>query len=250
MAWKAVAIGYRIPRLSLAPPIPASRAVKFGDGRRPAWERRVTGAAIAAIAVVLASSRLPFGRMSALDWKRHGMELFSQGDVSGSLEQFNKVLDAFPEELPYLWQRGLSLFYLDRFEEGAAQFREDTKLGNNDSEEALWCFLCEARSYSLEEARQRIPDTGKDSRAYMNQIYKLYKQGGDPQQMLASFLKEDRGQASFYASLYAGLYYEASGEFEPAKSAIMSACGSSYGSTSQDYMVSVAKVHCKTRKWC
>ncbi|XP_024524095.1 uncharacterized protein LOC9655142 isoform X2 [Selaginella moellendorffii] len=227
MAWKAVAIGYRIPRLSLAPPIPASRAVKFGDGRRPAWERRVTGAAIAAIAVVLASSRLPFGRMSALDWKRHGMELFSQGDVSGSLEQFNKVLDAFPEELPYLWQRGLSLFYLDRFEEGAAQFREDTKLGNNDSEE-----------------------TGKDSRAYMNQIYKLYKQGGDPQQMLASFLKEDRGQASFYASLYAGLYYEASGEFEPAKSAIMSACGSSYGSTSQDYMVSVAKVHCKTRKWC
>ncbi|XP_024535392.1 uncharacterized protein LOC9636940 isoform X3 [Selaginella moellendorffii] len=228
MAWKAVAIGYRIPRLSLAPPIPASRAVKFGDGRRPAWERRVTGAAIAAIAVVLASSRLPFGRMSALDWKRHGMELFSQGDVSGSLEQFNKVLDAFPEELPYLWQRGLSLFYLDRFEEGAAQFREDTKLGNNDSEE-----------------------TGKDSRAYMNQIYKLYKQGGDPQQqMLGSFLKEDRGQAFFYASLYSGLYYEALGEFEPAKSAIMSACASSYGSTSQDYMVSVAKVHCKTRKWC
>ena len=36
---------------------------------------------------------------------------------------------------PVLWQRGLSLYYAGRFDEGAAQFRRDVALNPGDTEE-------------------------------------------------------------------------------------------------------------------
>ena len=40
-----------------------------------------------------------------------GMEKFRRADVDGSLEDFNQALQLDPQLRPYLWQRGLSLFY-------------------------------------------------------------------------------------------------------------------------------------------
>ncbi|QHN86784.1 uncharacterized protein DS421_16g549280 [Arachis hypogaea] len=51
-----------------------------------------------------------------------------------------------------LW--GLSLYYLDRFEEGAEQFRLDVAQNPNDTEESICCFLCEAQLYGVDEARK------------------------------------------------------------------------------------------------
>ncbi|RDX62754.1 hypothetical protein CR513_58876 [Mucuna pruriens] len=86
---------------------------------------------------------------------RRGMYLFRQGDVSGSLAEFDKAIQLDPRQKAYLWQRGLSLYYLDRFEEGAEQFRLDVAQNPNDTEESIWCFLCEAQLYGVDEARKR-----------------------------------------------------------------------------------------------
>lgn len=43
-----------------------------------------------------------------------------------------------------------------RFEEGAEQFRIDVAQNPNDTEESIWCFLCEAQLYGADEARQRF----------------------------------------------------------------------------------------------
>lgn len=43
-----------------------------------------------------------------------------------------------------------------RFEEGAEQFRLDVAANPNDTEESIWCFLCEAQLYGVEEARKRF----------------------------------------------------------------------------------------------
>ncbi|QHO46742.1 hypothetical protein HN51_016227 [Arachis hypogaea] len=56
--------------------------------------------------------------------------------------------------VPDPWQRGLSLYYLDRFEEGAEQFRLDVAQNPNNTEESIWCFLCEAQLYGVDEARK------------------------------------------------------------------------------------------------
>ncbi|RLM94024.1 hypothetical protein C2845_PM08G12980 [Panicum miliaceum] len=89
---------------------------------------------------------------------RRGMQLFRQGDVAGSLAEFDKAVEMDPRQKQYLWQRGLSLYYLDRFEEGAEQFRLDVAANPNDTEESIWCFLCEAQLCGIEEARKRSGD--------------------------------------------------------------------------------------------
>ncbi|KAH9605006.1 hypothetical protein KSS87_008734 [Heliosperma pusillum] len=58
-----------------------------------------------------------------------------------------------------------------------------------------------------------------------------------------------QGAEYFYASLYAGLYYESLGKPYMAKKYIVAACQSPYGQRSDDYMASLAKVHCLCRNW-
>ena len=50
----------------------------------------------------------------------------------------------------------LLLLLLNRLEEGAKQFRIDVAQNPNDTEESIWCFLCEAQLYGVIEARKRF----------------------------------------------------------------------------------------------
>jgi hypothetical protein len=50
-------------------------------------------------------------------------------------QDFDQVLALAPKMRPYMWQRGLSLYYLGRFEDGAQQFRDDVAVNPNDTEE-------------------------------------------------------------------------------------------------------------------
>ncbi|KAG0470250.1 hypothetical protein HPP92_016950 [Vanilla planifolia] len=177
-----------------------------------------------------------------------GMILFRQGDVSGSLAEFDRAIELDNRQKAYLWQRGLSLYYLNRFEEGAEQFRLDVAENPNDTEESIWCFLCEARVFGVDEARERLLEVGEDPRPVMREVYNMFKYGGDPEKLVASFAN-GRDVEVFYASLYSGLYYESMDDMDNAKLYIVAACQTSYGSRSEDYMASLAKVHCSCRNW-
>lgn len=176
------------------------------------------------------------------------MQLFQQGDVAGSVAEFDRAIELDPRQKAYLWQRGLSLYYLDRFEEAAEQFRLDVAANPNDTEESIWCFLCEAQLYGVEEARKRFLEVGLDRRPVMREAYALFKDGGDPEKLASNFSTSPGGEL-FYASLYAGLYYESQKDADLAKSHIVAACKTPYGSRSGDYMASLAVVHCQCRNW-
>ena len=45
---------------------------------------------------------------------------------------------ANPAKKPYLWQRGLSLYYAERFDECAEQFAVDVAVNPDDTEEQIW----------------------------------------------------------------------------------------------------------------
>ncbi|KAA0048042.1 hypothetical protein IC582_011557 [Cucumis melo] len=179
---------------------------------------------------------------------RRGMLLFRQGDVLESLAEFDKAIELDPRQKAYLWQRGLSLYYLDRFEEGAEQFRLDVAQNPNDTEESIWCFLCEAQLYGVDEARRRFLEVGRDPRPVMREAYNMFKNGGHPEKLVAAF-SSGRVNEYFYASLYAGLYHEAEKKVDAAKQHIVAACQSTYGQRSDDYMAALAKVHCLRRNW-
>ncbi|XP_047314156.1 uncharacterized protein LOC124917935 isoform X1 [Impatiens glandulifera] len=179
---------------------------------------------------------------------RRGMSFFRQGDVKNSLAEFDKAIELDPRQKAYLWQRGLSLYYLNRYEEGAEQFRIDVAQNPNDTEESIWCFLCEAQIYGVDEARRRFLEVGIDPRPVMREAYNMFKDGGDPEKLIAAFTSGKESEY-FYASLYAGLYYESQGNADLAKLSILAACQCPYGLRSDDYMVSLAKVHCLCRSW-
>ncbi|KAJ3669492.1 hypothetical protein LUZ60_011442 [Juncus effusus] len=179
---------------------------------------------------------------------RRGMKLFREGDVSGSLAEFDRAIDYCAGIISDYWQRGLSLYYLNKFEEGAEQFRLDVAANPNDTEESIWCFLCEAQIYGVENARKQFLEVGKDSRPVMREAYLLFKDGGDPKMFVSKFSR-GREDELFYASLYAGLYYESQKEMESAKFHMVEACNSLYGSRSDDYMAALTKVHCLCRNW-
>ncbi|PNY01972.1 tetratricopeptide repeat-containing protein [Trifolium pratense] len=89
---------------------------------------------------------------------------------------------------------------------------------------------------------------GRDPRPVMRETYNMFKDGGDPEKLVAAF-SNSRESDYFYASLYAGLYYESQKENDAAKVHIVAACKSSYGQRSDDYMASLSKVHCLCRNW-
>ncbi|XP_042468217.1 uncharacterized protein LOC122051259 isoform X2 [Zingiber officinale] len=172
----------------------------------------------------------------------------AEGDVGGSLVEFDRAIELNPRQKAYLWQRGLSLYYANRFEEGAEQFRLDVAANPNDTEESIWCFLCEAQLYGPEEARKRFLEVGQDPRPVMREAYDMFKDGGDPEKFLKNFISGSDNEY-FYASLYAGLYYESQNDTDSARRHIVAACQSTYGSRSNDYMAALAKVHCSCRGW-
>jgi hypothetical protein len=102
---------------------------------------------------------------------RSGMRKFADtGDVEGSIEDFDAALAAKPTLRPYLWQRGLSLYYVgtkEALQEGATQFRDDVAVNPNDTEESIWAFLCEAQLLGPEKAREQFLQVGRDSRPVM-----------------------------------------------------------------------------------
>ncbi|KAL4448342.1 hypothetical protein ABPG75_005561 [Micractinium tetrahymenae] len=180
---------------------------------------------------------------------RSGMNKFRQNDVEGSLADFDAALAARPAIRPYLWQRGLTLYYLQQYQEGAQQFRDDVAVNPNDTEESIWAFLCEAQLVGPEAARQQFLQVGRDPRPVMRAAYECFRTGADPGAIQQAAGSDKQGHDAFYALLYVGLWHEAHGDAEAAQAAITQAVSTAYARQSGDYMCALAVVHSKRRGW-
>eukprot|EP00976_Prorocentrum_cordatum_P075351 1181871-Prorocentrum_minimum.AAC.4 len=171
-----------------------------------------TGFALGVLAVGMAggveSAQAGLFGPSSGDLVQSGMQKFRKGDVEGSLSDFDAILDIAPSQKPYLWQRGLSLYYANsicrrrvarqgtqmrcaritcfRFEDGAKQFRDDVAVNPNDTEESIWAYLCEAQLKGADSAQQTMLKVGRDSRPVMRAAYELFRGSGTLQQWVSS----------------------------------------------------------------
>eukprot|EP00559_Dactyliosolen_fragilissimus_P001983 CAMPEP_0184867834 /NCGR_PEP_ID=MMETSP0580-20130426/27897_1 /TAXON_ID=1118495 /ORGANISM="Dactyliosolen fragilissimus" /LENGTH=162 /DNA_ID=CAMNT_0027368305 /DNA_START=354 /DNA_END=842 /DNA_ORIENTATION=- len=76
------------------------------------------------------------------------MNSFSKGEIDSSISYFDRADESsIPNGslTPYLWQRGISYYYADRFFEGSQQFRYDVKVNPLDVEEIVWDIACLSR---------------------------------------------------------------------------------------------------------
>lgn len=142
-----------------------------------------------------------------------GMIYFKLARLQESLYDFNKAEELNPQLTPYLWQRGITYYYLKKYAKGARQFEVDLSVNSLDVEETLWYYLCIAQLENAVSARETLLPVKNDSRSYFNQIYQLFE-GRSTVQILINKANTNDLKEMLYVNLYLGLYYEAENDRE------------------------------------
>jgi lipoprotein NlpI len=135
---------------------------------------------------------------------------FLAGRVKESVAGFDRVAALAPQAAPQLWQRGIALYYVGRYQDCRAQFESHRTVNPNDVENPAWHFLCVAKAESPAKARVALLPVGPDQRSPMSEIYQMFRGTMKPDAVLASAGNDT--SARFYAELYVGLYYDAIGD--------------------------------------
>ena len=165
---------------------------------------------------------------------------FQNGQIAESAAGFDNLARLVPGYAPQLWQRGIALYYVGRYEDCRAQFESHRTVNLNDVENAAWHFLCVARAESPEKAKAALLPVGPDPRVPMRQIYQMFRGTLTPEEVLAAAGAQPESQ--FYAHLYLGLYFEALGSRGRALEHISAAAADRYAVVG-GYMHVVAGVH-------
>lgn len=184
-----------------------------------------------------------------------GEVAFAAGKMDACVAAYDAVIRIQPAIEPQLWQRGLALYYADRFADGVKQFETHQTVNSQDVENAVWHLLCAARISDVDQARKKlIPITG-DSRIPMSQIYEMFAGRMTPEDVLQAAqatsprVPAGSGQQKlqlYYAHLYTGLYHEMLGDAEAAQASLNKAeQNNTMGKT--NFMGQVARVHLQLR---
>jgi lipoprotein NlpI len=178
-------------------------------------------------------------------YDHRGSEQFKRGRIAASLADFDAFLRLRPGEAPGHWKRGISLYYLGRYDDGRRQFAGYEKVDTNDVENAVWHFLCAARADGFAKAQKSMLKIGKDLRVPMMVVYDLFRSRAKPEDVLAAarageVADAERAARLFYAHLYLGLYYDVRGDRKAALEHLELAAGKY---RVDHYMGDVARVH-------
>ena len=168
---------------------------------------------------------------------------FENGRFAESAAAFDSLAKADPAQAPYLWQRGIALYYAGRYNDCRRQFESHRVVNPDDVENAAWHFLCVARAESPAKARAALLPVGPDARVPMRQVYQMFRGTLTPEQVLSAAGSQPDGQ--FYAHLYLGLYFEALGMKDRALEHIKIAAADRF-ERDGGYMHMVARVHLRS----
>lgn len=192
--------------------------------------------AIAASAAISAQQRPAEDPRAVLD---KAIDDFLAGRVKESVTGFDRVAALAPQAAPELWQRGIALYYVGRYDDCRKQFESHRTVNPNDVENPAWHFLCVAHLESPTKARAALLPVGPDQRSPMREVYEMFKGTMTPQAVLKA------GQSAsgrFFAELYVGLYYEAIGNKADALTHLKAAASQQYAAAG-GYMHRVAMLH-------
>lgn len=188
------------------------------------------------------NKRLRVYPFSARGYIYRGMTYFKLARLTAALQDFNQAEKLNPQLTPYLWQRGLTYYYLGKYAQGARQFELDLSVQSQDVEEALWYYLCIAQLEDVNSAKECLLPVKYDPRVIMRQIYQFFAGECNLDQVLRVG-KQQGLRGMFYSNLYIGLYYEVYGNQERSQFYITEAI--KYPTT--DYLWYLACVHQQLR---
>lgn len=192
---------------------------------------------IVALATVSAQQRPTEDARSVLD---RAIDDFLAGRIKESVTGFDRVVTLVPNAAPELWQRGIALYYVGRYDDCRKQFESHRTVNPNDVENPAWHFLCVSHAESPAKARAALLPVGPDQRSPMREVYEMFKGTMTPEAVLAAGGQST--SARFFAELYVGLYYEAIGNKTAALTHLKAAASEQYANAG-GYMHRVAMLH-------
>lgn len=226
----------------------------FGDTPEQHWQaaqqaiaQRNYSEAEKHLSAVLASDKKP---PAAVHYLR-GRVRFRLGKVRQSVEDFDAYVKREPKLASRQWERGIACYYARQFKKGAAQFKLYQTYHDNDVENSVWRFLCQARYEGVKKARADVLPIKNDRRVPMMEIYRLFRGESTPAKVMAAVeagepSAGERDYRMFYARLYLGLYYEAHGQSKRAREQIFLAADKHRQTRGiNNYMWAVADIHAK-----
>ena len=195
-----------------------------------------------------------YGRLVELDPAQPGFLLdlggaaFKAGDMTASIQAFDRAAQLDRSLEPQLWQRGIAHYYAGRFDDGAQQFELHRTVNPRDVENSVWHFLCVAASEDFDAARAALIPVEGDSRVPMTEVLALFRGTGSAEDVESAADRATSagrgGGPSFYAELYLGLFYEARGDAARSAEHIANAVRQQQP---RNYMWHVARVHQELR---
>jgi lipoprotein NlpI len=206
--------------------------------RRLGW----AAAALTLLTAVVFAQRSGDNPRAILD---RAIEDFLAGRLNESVAGFDQVVKLVPDAAPQLWQRGIALYYAGRYQDCRAQFESHRTVNPNDVENPAWHFMCVAKAESPAKALAALLPVGPDQRSPMREIYQMFQGKLSPDRVLTS--GGDGGSPRFFAELYVGLYYDATGDQKRAIEHLRNAAADRYSSAG-GYMHRVAQLHPLLRK--
>lgn len=168
-------------------------------------------------------------------------EDFAAGRIAESVAGFDRLAALDPEAAPWMWQRGIGLYYLGRFEDCATQFSAYRAQNPADVESAVWQSACLARMGHVEASKAVLEKAGPDPRVMRAEILEMFRGRLAPGVVIgrAAFVAD---VAQFYARFYAGLYCEVTGDDESSAIHLEAAASERYQDVG-GFMNAVAQVH-------
>lgn len=179
-----------------------------------------------------------------------GSAYFHRGRFRESLADFDRVATLDPQAAPQLWQRGITLYFLKRFDEAAMQFEKHHPVNNTDRENGIWHYMCVAETRGTDAARRSLFVYQDDNRAPFPDLYGMFQGELTGEQVLekirsAVLSDDEREKRLFYAHLYVGYYGLAHKDKKRAITHLREAVANRWGKKSGSgpgYMWHVARV--------
>ncbi|MBM3891852.1 MAG: tetratricopeptide repeat protein, partial [Verrucomicrobia bacterium] len=115
---------------------------------------------------------LTFSTLAAQETKSRyakGEAHFFAGRIRECLVEWDAQVKEDTSSLPGHWQRGLALYYAERYTDGRAQFEAHQKVNSEDVENAAWHFLCVAKAENVDAARKAFIPITRDARVPMKE---------------------------------------------------------------------------------
>jgi lipoprotein NlpI len=174
------------------------------------------------------------------------------GDFTGSVADFDQYVKLRPEFEQRFWERGISYYFTAQYAEGAKQFELYQSYHDNDVENSVWRYLCQAKIEGHEAAQKQLLPIKNDPRVPLMDIYRLFRGEAQPEDVVAAIEAGDptpseRQSRQFYGHYYLALYHDAHDRRTEAMQHIKTALEvPAQAPRISRYMWDVAKVHAQT----